>query len=755
MKLIRGVVFDLDGTLLNTANLVTGRRAPWHLLEKSEVDSLVNEFDFKTQFPLGIQQIVGELKSSGMKVSIITRAPSAYASTACYLSNLNFDALLSSHSASDVESRLSRAVIEMGLDFDEVLYMADTEEDSTVAEKLGIKYLRPIWLGREAQLDSYGQINEYSASLRYLCAFIEKESANLNSMSDNSTLLFESVRRFRSEVGFSLFLNRKELELFKVHQLTRIIENRISLIDLLLMPKHQVLGDEIEFNLISHGLPDRNSRFGPDLLEDIDGLIGNCSYYTEEFGDHLDGKLRKLDKYFGDPYDNFVLAYLGKSISSGNQISRELFEDPIVPIFETKLLNDSLIPWNPPLNFEDFAVIDSVGDWLACFLDGALIEHFVKNHFELPVFTNSKIDFYQFMHDYDFRFKVLKVLGRYISFLESEDFFPGNLLIEQYSELKANGLIDLISAVHYRDETGATLWRQLKDWKGAHSGEEVHLSFLNPISIIMAAKLLQYCKNANLHPKDVVIVPVPASPPSKSKPGAVSERLAYQIAQIAQVSFAKILEKSDSNEIRFSDNYLKEGLKSAKLLVLVDDQITKGGTLNRAFSIIRNHFESNPAIECVAMTWSHSRPYSSSVIQSEKRRSFSSILEQRRSVVSSFLENDQIKFFWEISEGSPAWKIDSDRLKTGEWFFQGKINGACKYCSSQDLQIHRKHYVSIRLGVEVNYHYIAIACESCMNAYTLDEEYKKQIGTLLKDLDAEKPILELCRGCLNIPKLTI
>ena len=82
--MIQVVVFDLDGTLADTAHITKKVRLPSHVLSLSRPgdsnSNLLMHMDLKRQ--------VHWLINSGIKIYVITRAPKSYASTLIYLLSL-------------------------------------------------------------------------------------------------------------------------------------------------------------------------------------------------------------------------------------------------------------------------------------------------------------------------------------------------------------------------------------------------------------------------------------------------------------------------------------------------------------------------------------------------------------------------------------------------------------------------------------------------------------------------------------------
>src|SRR4051794_8306329 len=95
------VVFDLDGTLANTAPLVTGRRAPANILEQIPIVG-PNPLSFGPE----VDALSGRAMATGCGVAIITRSPLPYAGTLTQLLGTDTYLLVPSHIGASPAERL-------------------------------------------------------------------------------------------------------------------------------------------------------------------------------------------------------------------------------------------------------------------------------------------------------------------------------------------------------------------------------------------------------------------------------------------------------------------------------------------------------------------------------------------------------------------------------------------------------------------------------------------------------------------------
>jgi len=137
--MIRAVVFDLDGTLADTADLATGRRRPYDVLKLSPPASTGKRLRFDDERDL----IPGFLATKGYRVGVVSNSPLAYASTLLDLLNIDFERLLAG-SAGDFKSK-SEKLLSLASDWkiriEDILYVGDTEEDMTESETAGCQFI--------------------------------------------------------------------------------------------------------------------------------------------------------------------------------------------------------------------------------------------------------------------------------------------------------------------------------------------------------------------------------------------------------------------------------------------------------------------------------------------------------------------------------------------------------------------------------------------------------------------------------------
>jgi len=143
---LRVVVFDLDGTLADTASIQTeglNYRVPYDVL-------VLNDDNKKSDFLLFNQSIKRDIScliQTGICVYIITRAPRAYASTLIHLLGLDYCGLIpASTGFNSVELKLNHISTLTDSHKSEMLYIGDQEQDEVDARTYGCFFQKPPWI---------------------------------------------------------------------------------------------------------------------------------------------------------------------------------------------------------------------------------------------------------------------------------------------------------------------------------------------------------------------------------------------------------------------------------------------------------------------------------------------------------------------------------------------------------------------------------------------------------------------------------
>jgi len=134
---------------------------------------------------------------------------------------------------------------------------------------------------------------------------------------------------------------------------------------------------------------------------------------------------------------------------------------------------------------------------------------------------------------------------------------------------------DLLVYSHYKYDDVSTWWAYIKDWKWPDSGPNVALLHLEFIALTMAASLINI-------DSPLVIVPVPPSEFSESKPSETSLRLALRVGQLSDTPVFALFKKDSEDNIytEFPDT------KFDRTVLLLDDQLTKGKSALKCLEIL-------------------------------------------------------------------------------------------------------------------------------------------------------------------------
>ena len=163
--------------------------------------------------------------------------------------------------------------------------------------------------------------------------------------------------------------------------------------------------------------------------------------------------------------------------------------------------------------------------------------------------------------------------------------------------------IPIYSVKKFDDSTyGQPLWALLKNWHYPKSGPDVHLHFLEMISLCIAAGISTFGDNS-------IIVPVPSSELSNHQPGQVSLRLASRVSELSEIPMIPILYKSSDGLFRSQSAefpYLRD-------VILIDDQITTGKNASNCVQVLKEMGVSTSRIRLVSWTSSHFKEFNEQI----------------------------------------------------------------------------------------------------------------------------------------------
>lgn len=154
--MIRAVVFDLDGTLANTAGLANRRREPSMLLGGG-VDAYGNEAGPRPwSFGQKVNDLPAVLIERGYRVAIATRAPLAYSLTLVHLLQIDYEVMRASCGAGLAKADTIKELAQnFGVEPSELLYCGDVEEDALIAQAAGCAFLPAGELAKDGILGKF------------------------------------------------------------------------------------------------------------------------------------------------------------------------------------------------------------------------------------------------------------------------------------------------------------------------------------------------------------------------------------------------------------------------------------------------------------------------------------------------------------------------------------------------------------------------------------------------------------------------
>lgn len=145
-------------------------------------------------------------------------------------------------------------------------------------------------------------------------------------------------------------------------------------------------------------------------------------------------------------------------------------------------------------------------------------------------------------------------------------------------------------SIYMNRTVGESYWHACKDFKGKSvgSGPEIQLHLIELISLMMSACL----------ESDQVLIPVPSSSYTSSKPGEISSRIAHRIGNLKKLSVLDALTKSTDGEILLKQDHFSPEVR----YVLIDDQLTSGATVYKCLNALPLLIK--PKVK--VLTWSYS-----------------------------------------------------------------------------------------------------------------------------------------------------
>jgi len=597
--MIRTIIFDLDGTLANTASLTAGRRLPSLVLGICPPGTEPTSLSFGAE----VSQLPGRLIAGGYDVGILTASPSAYASTLLGLLNIDYQFLLPSAGKGDTrEKNLASLINQRGALPREVLYIGDTEGDLETARNTGVHFEWPQWLhGGPCRLTSVDEVLRMPKPLkRYPELRLNTEPGLLDHASHHllkSTATAEEVEALYLSGLWSLIVEHDAIAKLRNPDHRLRLSGNIRPWSLMLSNKTEwdsfiESGDlgrilDVSANLVSRRLPN------PTLNKAIQGLSDRGAYVVlSELWDSLDPQLREriakpkprtasanpirstLEKIVmaindSRPLDEDSVLFLQSAEVSPSDAARTAgYALTTVPhqkhrrmlqqIFLTGLseaARDCVI--------EDVRISNRASTYREDFLSATILKRAV---------TLQELDLDSKIHEEAMRaifalFPPVRVMG--------------------YPSID----VPIHACVTYRSIWGEGLLPQAKDWKNRErlrSGQFPFLGLLWLPSFALAAAAV------NLYDRQTALIPVPSTPFSTEQPTQFSERIAHSVAKHAHMSVEQVLAKNSNGSFEVTHQPF------GRQFILVDDQITRGNSIGKALEALK----SNGIAIAGVITWS-------------------------------------------------------------------------------------------------------------------------------------------------------
>ena len=138
--MIKGVIFDLDLTLVDTSNMEPLRRkGNWQGVYKAIPASTIYE---------GVEELVAHCRSLGLKVGVATSSPSTYATKVLAHHRIKFDALVAYHDTDRKKPHpdpLLLAAEKLGIKPTHILAIGDDPKDVISAKAASMTAVAACW----------------------------------------------------------------------------------------------------------------------------------------------------------------------------------------------------------------------------------------------------------------------------------------------------------------------------------------------------------------------------------------------------------------------------------------------------------------------------------------------------------------------------------------------------------------------------------------------------------------------------------
>ena len=667
-------IFDLDGTLADTANLARGAREPYDVLRLVPPGGDTSSISFGED----VCELPAKLMQRGAFVVIITRSPRAYASTLTGLLDIDYDlgfANIQKPYPGNHKKALIETIQYLGLTHDilrnnygidtfddyqhfsasDLIYIGDTPIDREAAEEIGITYRHADWSS-----DLYQNLLDLAGGARSLNPARWEEGIQRETLSGIAHDLVE-------EWPITFHMLMRDYGIHALNAVTDPEDYQIYLRDWASRLKETSKWG-IRFNA---NYPNwRNIKSEPNIKDrmfaalsetfppqkfSVDGIEGDVYAFSSFglsplFGTSLHGFLKDWSGQTGQRsgrnvhlgFLNFLAVAMASSIKTYAQRETGIKPSPPpLPSDEFSPTTIAALLQELNLTFEDIDVHTGFFEELQTLgvSEPHMFSGFVQEyHFDLGH------KFCPFCGDLgSSKLKSFKTYWSLYETYETEE--PDDRLIFYESNIGDRGLWTsdwhsfasntgsrTIRSIYPDENGGETTFalylflcpncKSLFDCtnEGIPTLDEINYFFPDPnlrntfsdpllsdpdINDYRDSNALEFFVKdiepfaydyTPLHShldghkartaqslaltEKIFVVPVPATPCTRDQPGQVSERLAHKIAEFGKWEFLNCLEKGpDANEVRVRES---QRVPDSGIFILIDDQLTHGGSMRRA-----------------------------------------------------------------------------------------------------------------------------------------------------------------------------
>ena len=163
--MIKGLIFDLDQTLVDSSlALAARRRRDW-----STVYSIIPQFKVYD----GVKDALSIARSKGLRIAIVSSAPRSYVLKVLSYHNIPYDVIVGYHDASAPKPSgepMLQALRQMSLNPCEVMSFGDKACDMTSSRAAGVEFVACLWdpqaYADRCQMRTASRVLNNSTSLR-------------------------------------------------------------------------------------------------------------------------------------------------------------------------------------------------------------------------------------------------------------------------------------------------------------------------------------------------------------------------------------------------------------------------------------------------------------------------------------------------------------------------------------------------------------------------------------------------------------